>query len=251
MRRKVAIAAVVALVGLAALLWWLLTSLDAVVARQIERAGQSALGVPVRVGSVDLELREGRGTVRRLRVANPEGFSSEPALEVEEIVLELRPAALRERPRGVERVLVRGPVARFEVDEEGRANLDVLRRHAAHASEAAPGEAPAGEAEPERLVLHRLVAEEGRVVADLRAVGGERRELLLPPLRMREVGGAEGAPPSALAGAVARRLLANVAAAVAAERLGTFLEQKVDEGGEAAKRALRSLLGREPPEETE
>lgn len=254
MRRALAIVAGVALVLGALGLWWLFSSLDALVARAIEREGSRVLGVPVQVGRVSLELSEGRGTVHDLRVANPEGFSTEPALRVEEIVLGLRPAAVRARPRVIDEVRVGAPVALVEVDAEGRANLDVLRRHAARAGEASPrdegAEAPGGDGEEAApLVLRRLTVEEGRVIADLTAAGGERRELALSPLRMRDVGGETGAPPGEIAAQVARRLLANVAAAVAAERIGTFLEGKIDEGldeaGEAAKEVLRSLLGRD------
>ena len=249
MRRPVVIVSAVLLVALVVALWWLVSSLDAFVARAIERAGSQALGVPVRVGSVSIDLREGRGTVRDLRVANPEGFSSEPAVQVDEIVLGLRPAAVREDPIVVDEITVTGPRVLFEADARGRANLDVLRRNAAQAPDQPSEAAPEEEAPSRRLVLERLAMEEGRIVADLEALDADTRELALPPLRMRNVGGRSGAPPAAIARRVAERLLAHVAAAVAAERLGVWLEQRIDEGlgeaGEAAKGALRSLLGRE------
>jgi hypothetical protein len=170
---------------------------------------------------------------------------------VDEIVLGLRAAALREAPLVVDEVSVGAPVVRFEVDDQARANLDVLRRHVAReAAGAEPGEgALEAPAEPTRLVIRRLAMEEGRIEADLSAMGGGSRELALAPLRMRDVGGEAGAPPGEIATRVASRLLSHVARAVAAERIGTWLEREIDESlddaGEAAKGLLRDLLGRD------
>ena len=62
-------AAVVVIAAVAAYL--LLTSLDAIVERAIERYGSEITGTAVRVSSVDISLTSGRGTVRGLTVANP------------------------------------------------------------------------------------------------------------------------------------------------------------------------------------
>ena len=184
-------------------LWWAFASADRWVARAIERAGSRALGVPVRVERVDLDLREGRGVVRGLRVANPEGFSEEPILRVEEIVLHMRPAAVRAEPIVVDEVSVLAPVVVFEVDEGRGANLDVLRTRARGRAEAPPQPPPVPREERLRLRLRRVAVEEGRIVADLTALGGGRRRLDLPPLVLRDVGGVQGAPPSEVASTVA------------------------------------------------
>ena len=74
LRRVVLGAGAVVVVVVAAAVYFLLTSLDAVVERAIERHGSEITGTAVRVASVDISLSSGRGTVRGLTIANPEGF---------------------------------------------------------------------------------------------------------------------------------------------------------------------------------
>ena len=64
-------AAVVLLLAVAIV--WLLGSLDEIVKDQIEVIGSELTGVPVRVGSVDIDVQAGAGQIRRLRIGNPQG----------------------------------------------------------------------------------------------------------------------------------------------------------------------------------
>ena len=74
--KKILIGVFVALLlGAGAALWFLSSRLDSLVAGLIEQYGSQIVGTPVRVGSVAIDLRAGRGTIRGLRVANPEGYS--------------------------------------------------------------------------------------------------------------------------------------------------------------------------------
>src|SRR5262245_66584381 len=94
---------IVLLAGAAAYLLW---SLDARVARAIEAQGTQIFGTPVRVDSVDIELAAGRGTIRGIRVANPEGYSSGDAIRLAAIELAIDARSLREQPFRVTHVRV-------------------------------------------------------------------------------------------------------------------------------------------------
>ena len=47
----------------------------------IERYGTDVCGTKVTVGSVDISLKSGRGTIHDLRVANPDGFSHDSVVK--------------------------------------------------------------------------------------------------------------------------------------------------------------------------
>lgn len=115
--KKLLVLAVVALGGGA-----LLASLafGRVLSAAIETAGAAALGVPVSVGVVTLAPWSGRGTVRRLVVANPPGFTSPFAFKADLIEVVVRPASLFGDTIVVERVSVRGPTVRIEGDNLAR-----------------------------------------------------------------------------------------------------------------------------------
>ena len=77
MFRKLAIAAVVVLLLIAGGLYYFLSSLNELVASAIESSGSEVTGTRVSVSGVDISLREGRGSIRGLRIANPAGFSGD------------------------------------------------------------------------------------------------------------------------------------------------------------------------------
>jgi hypothetical protein len=59
---------------IAAALWFLVYSLDAVLEAAIERYGSEATGVPVAVGVVRISLRSGEAGIEDLVIGSPEGF---------------------------------------------------------------------------------------------------------------------------------------------------------------------------------
>lgn len=242
-RILVAVAVVVLLVAVA--LFQLCSRLDSLVASTIEREGSALTGTAVRVGSVDLDLREGRGSVRGLRIGNPEGFSSQPAISLGEITLQIDIASLTGTPKVVQELLVAEPKVNFEVDDAGRANIDVIRRNLAKGGRPKPSEEPAGE--PVRLRIEKLAIEDGVVRTDATQVGGEERETRLPSVRLNGVGGARGATPADIGKGVLTAFVGQIARTVAKSELQNYLESEIDknlgEVGEAAKGALRSILG--------
>jgi hypothetical protein len=240
--RRIALGAGVAVVVIgAAAAYFLLTSLDAIVERAIERHGSEITGTAVRVASVDISLSSGRGTVRGLTIANPEGFSSDPTFRLEEITLQIDVGSLTSSPIVVDEISIGAPAVLFEVNESGAANVDVIRRNA-DSGEPAAGE----EEEPLRLVIRRFSLHRGEIDADTTAVGGAEVEVKLAPLDLDNIGAPQGATPDEIGKIIVRALTRQVATAVASQQLGSYLEKKIDEkleGGaaEAAKGLLRSL----------
>lgn len=132
--RKILLVIAVVLAALLAVAAYLALNLDAVVHSRIERTGSRIAGVPVTVGSVEISLARGTATITDLTVANPPGFSDEPAMRFGEIS-----ATIKVVSGVITRVYAGRPVIRVE-GEPRRTNLDVLRGNAA------PDSAPGGTA---------------------------------------------------------------------------------------------------------
>ncbi len=248
-RFALALAALI-LVAALAVVWFVRSSLDGLVARAIERHGSEITGTEVRVASVSIDLAAGHARVGGLRVANPDGFSREPMLQVGEIAVAIEASALGELGGGLVRlkeVRVHDATVRYELDRMGRANVDAIGDHARRASPGAVEPAP----DATRLAISSLDVERGRIVADGRALGRETREVALPSLRLRDVGGPTGALPGEIAKTLVVAMTRHVAETVARERLRSFLEEKIDEQlegvGETAKEVLRGILGDPDP----
>jgi hypothetical protein len=68
---------------------YLVSNVDRLVENMIEGSGTRVIGTPVTVGSVELNLGERIVIVRDLKIANPPGFSTDPAFHVGEISAQL------------------------------------------------------------------------------------------------------------------------------------------------------------------
>lgn len=227
---------------------FLASSLDSLVKGVIERTGSQLTGTPVRLGSVEIDLRSGRGTLRDLRVGNPEGFSSVDAFALGEITLELDLATLTQDPVVIRSVRIDAPEARVEVDAKGRTNIDVIRRHLEQAGSGsgaaeAGGADSGGSSETPHLRIQSFTFENGQVASDTSALGGKEHTQALPALRLRDVGGTAGATPAALGEDILDAFLGQIAKAAASARLEKLIDDKVGgEAGEAAKGLLRKLV---------
>jgi len=123
MLKKVLIVVGILVVIVALVLVYVTRNLDRVVKRVIERVGTKILDVDVSVGGVDLSLSEGMGTIRKLTVANPPGFSSEPMMDFGELSLD---ADFKNSV--INKIYVESPHFLFE--EKGEtSNFEVLQKN--------------------------------------------------------------------------------------------------------------------------
>jgi hypothetical protein len=237
----------VVLAGIGALVF-LASSLDSIVKQVIERTGSELTGTSVRLDSAEIDLGSGRGTLRGLRVANPEGFSSADVFSLGEITLEIDLGTLTQDPVVIRTVRIDAPEARVEVDAKGKTNVDVIRRHLKQAESEGGGAESGGEGSSEatdtpRLRIQSFTFENGQVAADTSALGGKEKTQALPALRLRDVGGASGAAPAEIGEDVLDAYLDQIAKAAASGQLEQLIDDKLGgDAGEAAKGVLRKLL---------
>jgi hypothetical protein len=205
--RRIVIAFLVLGAAFTAVVLWLGGNLDALVKGAVERYGGRMTGTEVRLAGVDLELREGRGTLTGLRVANPEGFSGGDAVTLGEITLDVDTESLAREPIVIEEIRVSGPHLLVELAKDGSVNLRALQESVEDYVPAAQADGGGGGSPPPRVAVRKLTVEGGRIVADATAVGGERSERDLGAFTLTDLGGASGVPADELGREVLRALL--------------------------------------------
>ena len=89
MRKVILISLGIIVVVVAAAAYFMLTNLDSIVKGLIEDFGSDAAGTKVQVGEVDISLSKGKATIRNLTVANPPGYSADPAISLSQISVEI------------------------------------------------------------------------------------------------------------------------------------------------------------------
>jgi hypothetical protein len=248
-KRLLLVLAVLVLAAVGAVVYFVRYSLDGVVRNAIERSGSEVLGTRVSVRGVHIDLRRGQATISGISVANPPGFSSQPALTLSGITVALDARSIRSSPIVIESVDVGEPRVLVELSADGRANLDVLRRNVeAYSSRSGDhgggGSEGTGSAKPERrLLVRHFQLEQGNVRVDPSAVGRDPVDVPLTSIGLHDLGGASGAPPGAIgqevADALVSRSLRAAAGAEAKRALGDLGSKLGNKLGDLIEKGLQ------------
>lgn len=185
--RKLIIGASVLLAVIVGGLFYLFSSIDGIVKTVIERVGTQVTGVKVSVGSVAIRLSEGKAAIKGLSVANPPGFSANPAIKFGEISVTLDTASLNRNPIVISEILVAAPAVALEASPVSGSNLDVLRRNITGADKAKPAAAADRPAQSEAAKTEAAKTEpatgsDKKVVIDRLAITGGQVDLALSGL---------------------------------------------------------------------
>lgn len=250
MLRILAVLSIFLFAAVVAAIFYLGSRIDGIVEKAIETHGSEVSGTAVEVASVDFSFKEGRGTIRGLTIANPPGFPPGEAFSLGEITVRLDLSSMRDDPFVVEEAVIREPVVLIVVSPSGETNIGAIVKHVRESIPPGEEKAEREKGDPPRIAVRSFIFEEGRVDADTTAVGGDRTIVDLPPLRLRDLGGAGGAAPGALAGEILLAYSEAVLKAAARAGVASYLEKEVEgildeKIGEEGKGLLRSLLGGE------
>jgi hypothetical protein len=178
-------------------------SLDEGVLRKVESVGSKLTGVPVRVERVHLGLFQGLGEFTRVTVANPEGYQTDYAFQMDVIRLNLRVLSLLSEPLVVRELVIDSPIVNFESHDSGESNWSEIAYNVR--TNRAPADRQTAEAEPTpdktpgkplRIVVKRLVIQ--GVTFNLRRADGTTASGTLPTIELTEVGGSDGKTPGEL-----------------------------------------------------
>ncbi|MFO7603929.1 MAG: hypothetical protein R6X06_08960 [Gammaproteobacteria bacterium] len=213
--KKIILGVVVILaIAIAAVSYYLLTNLDELVRKAIEKYGSQTTQTAVRVGKVRLQLgdsgQSGSGAIHDLTVANPPGFSAPYALSLGEISTRIDLSSLAKPPYIIDTVTVRAPQIFFEVNGARETNLVELKNNLSGAGSATRSpksdDDSAGQDLP-RLIVRRVVFSDGQMQARVVPLDNKEYQLKLPSLTMSNLGGEQGATPPQLAREIIERLI--------------------------------------------
>lgn len=214
--------------------------LNPTVADLVESYGAEATGTRVRVGAVDVSLRDSRATLKGFVIDNPPGYSTPYLLRIDEIDVQLDVASLA-RPAIVLRdVALKG--ATLEAEQHGTSsNLTEVLDHVEHAGGTTPAQ-PSAAAEPgTKLIVDRFRLTDGRVRLTSDALSGPQ-SIDLADVTARDVGRAEGGLDlTATADALLRPILAAARDAVRGrlqKAAGDAAKSKLED---AARKRLEEL----------
>ena len=238
MKQKLIIAALAVLIVIAGLFVYLYNSIDSIVKNGVERYGTDVCGTKVSVGSVDISLKSGTGTIHDVRVANPDGFSHDSAVSLGSATLALDIGSINRDPIVIKEIRVAKPVVSAEVNEKLATNVGIIRNHIENyqARAAKPGKEDSGL--EKRIAIRSFVVEQGVLKGDATRIGQEKGEGDLPPIELSNLGGETGARPEGMAKVISAALFAR-AEQVAGEHLKAAAVQEIKN---EAEKKLNEIL---------
>lgn len=221
----------------AAGLFLLLSGLDRIVAAAIEKYGSEATGTKVGVASVRLDLKGGKGTIRNLSVGNPPGFSTPNAFRLEDISVAVDTGTVTGNPVVIDRVTILSPRITYEIDKDGRSNIELIQKRLQGTSSKKSAGKETGDPEGKKVVIRRLVIDKGEIEIRVAALPGKPLSATLPRIELKNLGGEGGDSPGDIARQVLGPLVNQVA--VAASGAGIGKDAAKDAGD-----ALKKLFGK-------
>ncbi len=220
MGRVVAAVAALAVVALVAAGVWLYLALDQVVRRAIENYVPEILQATVELDEVKLSPADGAGTIRGLRIGNPQGFRAPHSATAGAIAFAVDPATVVKDVVLVRRIAVERPSITYEPGAKG-SNIEALQRNVARYV-GASGDAKSGR----RLIVESLTIRGARVTyAPQVGRGTATIAFDLPDIQLRDIGkGRGGVTPGELARIVVEALAARIAEVMARAAIRRGLE---------------------------
>ncbi len=244
MKRVVIVGAAILVIAIIGIAVYLYNNINSIVESAIEKDGSATLGTGVHVGSVDISLKSGRGTIRDLVVDNPDGFSSEKAFRLSEITVDIKVASLREDPIVIETVRIMDPQVRAELNDKGKSNIGVIKDNAERAQGGSSKSTSSKEDSgyEKRFLIQSFRFEEGAVAVDATALGRGSMEAKLPPVVLSNVGAPNGDTPEGIGKTVTKAFLGTVVNVVSKEVESRAVDAAKDAATDAAKKKLQNIL---------
>lgn len=229
---------------IAAALFVALSGLDRIVAAAIRKYGSEATGTKVGVSSVKIGLKGGTGSIRGLSVGNPPGFSAPDAFRLGEISVAMDPGAFTSDPVVIDRVTILSPRVVYEIDREGRSNIDRIRQSLQGDPAKGPDAKPAAGKRGTKMVIRRLIIDKGEIEIRVAALSGKPLSASLPRIELKNLGGEGGGSPGEIARQVLGPVLQQVAASASREGIGQYLASPGKDAAKGAGDALKKIFGK-------
>lgn len=218
----------------------ILGRLGRLVERGIETAGPPVTGTEVTLGSASVSIFDGTGALKRLRIGNPEGFTTDEAFDLGEIAIAIDVKSVTTDVIRIRSIVVQAPKLVAEFDAAGRNNLNQIMDHARAARGGGAAAKKDDGDKPVRLIIDEFRFENAEVHA-LAPSFQLDKTLKLQPIVLKNLGAKQG---GAAAADIANQMLRPIVEAAVQAAMKEYLAAQRDKLGDKAKEKLLDKLFR-------
>ncbi len=228
-------------------LFYVLSSLDSLVAAAIEKYGSNVTQTKVKVSSVKITLKSGEGTVRGLNIGNPPEFSSGSAFRLDNITMKIDTGTITKDPIVIEEIRITDPHGIYEINKSGASNIDVLKKNVRRYQKKRElsGKSSTDRGTDDKkvsLVIRRLVIENGQIDVKIFALGEKEMSAKIPRIQLTNIGREKGVSPGEVAEQVIAALVKTVGPAVAGLNIEQFVDKGFEEVGKKAQEEVEEKI---------
>lgn len=163
-------------------------SLNGLIKAAIERYGSQVTQTKVQVSRVKIAPTAGGGSISHFTISNPPGFSGANAITLDTISIKIDTATLTQNPIILSEVVIHSPQVLFEINPPGKSNISVLRKNIVTRSQFTPPKLKQTGKKEIKLVIRRLIVEDGQIQARITGLKGPQLGGKLPRLELRDIG---------------------------------------------------------------
>lgn len=249
---KIIIGIVIAAIAVLAIVVFIgLKSLNSLVEMAIESVGPNVTKTPVSVEMVNIEVTKGRGEIRGLMVKNPPGYTTENALDLGTIVLQIEPTSLVEPVIVINELTIDG--SKLTAEHKGLADINLQQLYEninANSKRPASEPTPTTGSPDLRFMLEKVSFT--NISLDLISEEYGSRALTMADIQLSNLGNKQdGLTAEELANALlkpvvdaARKKVNDELKGKATEKLKETLEEKLSEEDKGKLDSLKSLINK-------
>jgi hypothetical protein len=221
------------------------SNVNGIVKTAVEDLGSSSLKTTVSLNDVDIQLLKGRMQLSGLTIANPEGYEQDNIFVMNDIVLDLELASLKDKLIEVKEISVDG--LRVVAEQKNTTtNLQALLNNIDSGAKEPVAETPSDPSDPIDVLIKIKALSFTNGSTYLVSDRWGDSDLTLPTIALNNIGGSGGVPPEQLAQDIMQPLLKQLISAVQdaiKEQFEGKAKEKLREKEDELKEKLNSKLG--------
>lgn len=220
----------------------LYSNLGDVIKEAIQRFGSEATQATVVVDSVDLDVTNGKTSLKGFVVGNPRDFKTDNAFELGDISVQVDTSSLDSDTIVIKSVDIMGPKVTYELGESG-ANVDAIKRnvdtYAKQFSSDDNASSSSQDTGPQKkIIIERLTITDGSVNVSAPFLDGKSLGTSLPTITLTDIGkDSGGANPADVIKRVIDEMTKGVGGAIAGLNLDDMRKQATAKAQEAIDKA--------------
>ncbi len=156
----------------------------------VQNIATKVIGAPITLNDVSVSLLRGEITLKGVTVANPEGYSDQPAMTYDRAVIDLSTFSLFSDVIDVNKVTLSRPAINLEIADNGTTNFNILQQRAAQVASLA------GNTASKRVRVQEIVFDAPALTVTSDRLGTQGSENALSTITLSNLGTDAGATPS-------------------------------------------------------